>query len=501
MGALTVVDADQQLKAAVAVDPAGQDVTCNRMVFGGFLEHFHRQIYGGLYEPGSPLSDNKGFRRDVIEAIRELRTPIIRWPGGCFVSAYHWKDGVGKDRQPTFDKAWGVEEPNTFGTDEFVQWCRLAGTEPYICGNAGTGTPEEMSNWVEYCNQDKGRWARLRAANGHPQPHHVRYWSIGNENYGHWEIGAKTVSEWGLFVCETAKMMRRADPSVILLAAALADENWTKNLLQSAGDRLNMVSLHGYWDPLWGNDAPSDYGTCMMRSTEPEGAIATTERIIAGAGFKDKIGIAFDEWNLRGWHHPGVDSRFGPEQIKARDRNDRNATYTMADAVFSACFLNTCLRHASTVKMAAIAPLVNTRGPLYVHPLGIVKRTTFHVMAMYANLLLEKTVSARVISDPYAHAGKSVPALDAAATCDAAKRGWRIALVNRHANRAIDCTVTLGDRPLSGRLHATVLSGDAPDACNDADKPERVVPQKMELRFIDGTTRLPPHSVTILEVP
>lgn len=494
------VRAEEPLKATVSVDASAPTTAYDRMLFGGFLEHFHRQVYGGVYEPGSPLSDTNGFRTDVIAAVKELRTSIVRWPGGCYVSAYHWKDGVGRQRQPAFDKAWGVEDSNAFGTDEFVQWCRLAGTEPYICGNAGTGTPEEMSDWVEYCNQDKGRWARLRMAGGHPQPHGVRFWSIGNENYGGWEIGAKTVAEWGPFVRETAKMIRNVDPSVIMLAAALPDENWTAHLLEAAGDRLNMVSIHGYWDALWANDNPSDYASCMMRSTEPEGAIATTERIIAAAGFKDRISIAFDEWNLRGWHHPGHGGGFSAEQIKARERNDRNATYTMADAVFSACFLNTCLRHAKTVKMANIAPIVNARGPIYTHPRGIVKRTTFHVLSMYANLLGGNTAPATVTSSQYSHNGKSVPALDAAATCDPAGKSWRIVLVNRHASEPIDCTVALGGSPLAGAVRATVLAGDSPDAFNDVDRPERVVPQRTEIQFAGGTARLLPHSITVLTV-
>jgi len=491
------VCAEELPKATVTIDPAAQTVAYNRMIFGGFLEHFHRQILGGIFEPGSPLSDANGFRKDVIEAIKELRTPVVRWPGGCFVSSYHWKDGVGKDRQPSYDKAWGVEDPNIFGSDEFVAWCRLAGIEPYICGNAGTGTPEEMSDWVEYCNQDKGRWARLRSAGGHPQPYNVRFWSIGNENYGDWEIGAKTAQEWGLFVRETAKMIRHVDSSTVLLAAALSDEGWTKNLLQNAGGSLNMVSIHGYWDPLWQQDNPSDYATCMMRSDQPARQIAATERIIEKAGFRGRIGIAFDEWNLRGWHHPG---RYH-EQIQARDRNDRNATYTMADAIFSAGFLNTCLRHAETVKMANIAPLVNTRGPLYVHPKGIVKRTTFHVLAMYANLLAPRVVKATVASDQFQHGGAAVPAVDAVATCDPAKKTWRIVLVNRHASAMLDCTVKLGDKPLEGSFRATILSGDSPDAYNDTDKPEWVVPSKAELTFANGAAQLPPHSLTILEVP
>lgn len=497
MAMATAVRADDKpLAATVTINPAEKSVAYDRMLFGGFLEHFHRQIYGGIFEPGSPLADAKGFRKDVIEAVKELRTPIIRWPGGCFVSAYHWRDGVGKERQPSWDKAWGVEDPNTFGTDEFIEWCRLVGTEPYICGNAGTGAPEEMSDWVEYCNQTKGRWAKLRADNGHPEPYNVRYWSVGNENWGSHEIGAKTQQEWGLFVRETVKMMRRVDPSIILTAAALGDD-WNRNLLNHAGGSLNMISIHGYWDGLWVTDNPCNYASCMARSTQPEGSIVNVERLLQSMGLQNKITIAYDEWNLRGWHHPGVITGFGPAEIKARDRNDINATYTMGDALFSACFLNACLRHPATVRMSNIAPIVNTRGPLFVHPKGIVKRTTFHVMSMYANLLGPRVVKAAVKSDPFV----GVPALDAVATCDAAQKTWRIALVNRHASAALNCTLKLGDKPLSGDYKATVLSGDSPDAFNDIDKPNRVAPQKVSLKFADGVCQLPPHSLVVLEVP
>ena len=196
-------------------------------IYGQFLEHFHRQIYGGIFEPGSPLADEHGFRTDVLGALRPLRIPLIRWPGGCFVSAYHWQDGVGK-RTPVFDKAWRVEEPNTFGTDEFIRFCQKLNTEPYLCGNAGTGSSEEMSNWVEYCNlASAGRWAKERIANGFTTPHKVKYWSIGNENYGHWEMGAKDALERVRYVTETAKMMRRVDPSIEILVPFTEIVDWT----------------------------------------------------------------------------------------------------------------------------------------------------------------------------------------------------------------------------------------------------------------------------------
>jgi alpha-L-arabinofuranosidase len=484
--------------ATLYVDPHRGSSAYNRMVFGQFLEHFHRQVYGGAYDPGSPLAGKSGFREDVIAALRELRVPVVRWPGGCFVSAYHWKDGVGPNRQPAYDKAWRVEEPNTFGTNEFVEWCREIGAEPYICTNAGTGTPEEMSDWVEYCNlPSQGRWARQRQEHGYTDPHNVRYWSIGNENYGAWEMGAKTSEEWPCFVTESAKMMKRVDPGIQLLAAALADLDWTLNLLRKAGMYLDMVSIHGYFDRLSQKDEPSSYLACMMRTGQVEAAIRTTEQIIALAGFEGKIKIAFDEWNLRGWHHPNGNT---PEAIAARDRNDINATYTMADAIFSAGFLNTCLRHTDTVQMANMAPVINTRGPLFVHPEGVVRRTTFHALAMYANLLAERVADVFVLSDPLIHEGQSVPVFDGIATCNSTMSGWRLALVNRDPLQPLTCKIILAGQPLEGRYPATVLCGDSPDAYNDIGKPERVAPVKGQLDFQSGSAILPPHSITVLEV-
>lgn len=492
-------------QGVVTIDTAAPSLPYSPMLFGGFIEHFRHQIYGGIFEPGSPLSDENGFRKDVIAAIKELKVPVVRWPGGCFVSGYHWKDGVGKERKPVPDPVWGVTDPNTFGTDEFVAWCRLVGAEPYICTNAGNGTPEEMKEWVEYCNATEGKYAELRKANGHEQPFKVKYWSIGNENYGWWEIGRKTPEEWGPMVHKCAGMMRSVDPDIKLAAAAwLAKREWNLPLLKGAGQDLDYMAVHEYW---LRTEKKTPYKDTIRFFDGPERTITNVIKNLEEAGFRGKIKIAYDEWNLRGWHHPGFPRKSpvqpgdekAAEHIAKRAVNDIHEHYTMADALFTASFLNACLRHCEDVGMANIAPLVNTRGPLYVYPGGIVKRTTFHTLAMYANDL-EAHVAPLEIAQ--ADTGKKGAArIDGIATVDKAGERWAIALVNRDPSQTVPCTVRLGDRPLEGLFDAKVLAGDSPEAFNDIEHPDRVVPEKMKLEFSRGVVNLPPHSLTIIRIP
>jgi len=323
----------------------------------------------------------------------------------------------------------------------------------------------------------------------------VPYWSIGNENYGSWEMGAKTPTEWASLVRESAKMMRRVDESAVLLTAARSDLEWTLPLLEAAGEYLDLVSIHGYWDVLNQVNAPSGYLTAVGHSLGPQADIERARDIIGATGLGDRVGIAFDEWNLRGWHHP-VGNR--PEAIAARDENDVNATYTMADALFTASFLNACLRHADVVRMANIAPTVNTRGPLFVHPDGLVRRTTFHVLAMYATMLGERVLPSTATSDGLDVA--DVPVIDQLATVDEAGIRVSLALVNRDPAAPVACDVRLGGHTLAGSFPGTVLDGPSADAFNDVEHPDTVVPVGTTVRFEDGRTTLPPHSLTVVHL-
>ncbi len=488
--------------ATVVIDTRAPVKAYSRMIFGGFLEHFDNQIYGGVFEPGSPLADEQGFRLDVIAALKELRVPVIRWPGGCFVDSYQWRKGVGRVRQP-YDDRWGVVEPNTFGTDEFVALCLRLGAEPYICQNS-LASIQEMADWVEYCNATSGTLADMRKSNGHPEPFNVTFWSVGNEK------GGKTYADK---VRDTAAAMKNVDPSIQVTCAGTHDPNARMDpyLFQAAGRHLDIISVHAYWVANYDTHHTPDYLTCMMLAEKPDAHFDAAIQSLASDGVRGRIRIAFDEWNLRSWHHPGFsDPR--PRKvdyedpavialIKARGKSDNASLYTMADALFCASFFNACLRHSEDVVMANIAPLVNTTGPLFVHPDGIVKRTHFHTMVMYASLLRERVAEAEVKSGKLTHGNTSVDVVDAVATVDASGSNWSIALVNRHPSETVACEIRLGATVLDGAFQATVLTADSPDAFNDIENPGRVVPRQVEQVYRKGSTSLPPHSLMIVEVP
>lgn len=497
---------EQPQQATININTDVPSVTCNPMIFGGFMEHFGRQIYGGVFEPGSPLADEQGFRLDVIEALKKLKVPVIRWPGGCFVDAYHWQKGVGKNREPYGDPRWGVIEPNTFGTDEFVELCRRLGAEPYICQNGLTDI-QEMADWVEYCNATEGKFAEMRKQNGHPEPFDVKYWSVGNERHDTVYIHR---------VRDGAKLMKQVDPDILVTCAGSQGfqrslgKQVASYLLETAGKYLDYISVHNYWLPR-GNELPRyDYLTAVAKSEWPEAYISAVSESLLNDILGNRLKIAFDEWNLRAWQHPGfprnyVDDYEDPEILKLVEQrvqgNDLADQYTMADALFAASFLNACLRHSEMVQMANIAPLVNTRGPLFVHPAGIVKRTHFHTMAMYANELEERVGNVQVTAGKLTSDKDTVAVVDAIATVNEKGNMWAISLVNRHPSENVACTIKLGDKLLEGTYKACLLTGDTPDSYNDINHPNRVTPKEVELTFSKGITNLSPHSLLIVHVP
>lgn len=496
---------------AIYVNPKRKLFERSPMIYGHFLEHFHRQIYGGVYDPDSPFADDDGFRTDVLEALKNIKTPVIRWPGGCFVSAYNWKKGVGKKRTPVFDKAWRVEEPNTFGTDEFIKLCRKLNCEPYICTNAGTGSEEEMSDWVEYCNlEHEGEFAAMRIENGYEQPYNVKYWSVGNENYGGWELGAKDISTWGRLVWESSKMMKHVDPTISLSAAATGGIDWDLSLLKSANVQLSWISLHDYWDSIHNTNAAAGYEKCMYYTKTIGTKIRRTRGLLNAMGLEDKIRIAFDEWNLRAWYHPqgltDIPGMTKEEYLYPRDDNDINSIYTMADAVFSACFLNECLRNADIVGMANFAPVVNTRGAVYTYRDGIVKRSTYYVFELYTrymgDIVLESYCEGmeKYYIDSEGVQGE-VDCIDAVATYNSENNTVAISLVNKHMHQDKLITLHIGAHE---QVQVLTLSGNDADDYNDIGR-NTVIPFENDcavLSDVDGELQilLPAHSINIVQI-
>ena len=246
----------QKRPARVTVDVGRWRADLDRRLLGSILEHLGRAIYQGIYEPGSPQADANGFRKDVLGEIRQLAVPIIRYPGGNFVSGYNWLDGVGpkKDRPRVLERAWNSIETNQFGTNEFVTWCRLVGTEPMLAVNLGTGTPESAAALGEYCNVEKGtRWSDLRRQHGYPEAHNVKYWCLGNEMDGSWQIGHMTAVEYGRKAADTARQMRIIDRSVQLIACGSSGPamatylEWDRQVLEECYQEVDAISLHLYY--------------------------------------------------------------------------------------------------------------------------------------------------------------------------------------------------------------------------------------------------------------
>ena len=228
----------------------------DRNLFGSFLEHLGRAIYDGIYQPGSPLSDGNGFRSDVLRDIRQMGVPIIRYPGGNFVSGYNWLDGVGpkRDRPQVLDKAWNTIDSNQFGTNEFLAWCKLAGAQPLMGLNLGTGTPEQAAALVEYCNVEKGtRWSDLRRQHGIAQPYNISHWCLGNEMDGPWQIGHMSAREYGMKAADAGRQMRHVDPSLKLVACGSSGPSmptylqWDQEVLEQCFDYVDAISLHRYF--------------------------------------------------------------------------------------------------------------------------------------------------------------------------------------------------------------------------------------------------------------
>lgn len=378
------------MKAKVTAAAEMKTGKIDRRIFGSFIEHLGRAVYGGIYEPGHPLADEEGFRTDVIKLINELDVPVVRYPGGNFVSGYNWEDGVGpvEERPARLELAWGVTEPNKFGTNEFMRWCKKAKTSPMMAVNLGTRGPEEARQLVEYCNHPSGtKYAELRRSHGYDDPWGVKLWCLGNEMDGHWQMGAKTAYEYGRTANEAAKLMKWVDPSIETVLSGSSNRHmksfgdWEATTLDLAYDNVDYVSLHQYYDNKTG-DTASFLAKSMELDDFIYSIICTCDFVKAKKRTKKQINLSFDEWNV--WYHSNGDYvekwSTAPHQLED--------IYNFEDALVVACMLITLLRHADRVKIACLAQLVNVIAPIMTENGGRAFRQTifypFKLMSKYA---------------------------------------------------------------------------------------------------------------------
>jgi len=488
--------------ARIKIDIDRQVGTINPNIYGGFVEHLGRCIYGGMYEEGSPLSDERGFRKDVIDAMKSLRMPNLRYPGGNFVSGYHWQDGVGpKDKRPRKKElAWHTVESNRFGTDEFIEYCRAVDTEPFLCVNLGTGTPEEAAAWVEYCNgTEDSYYANMRRANGYPEPHNVKYWGLGNEMGGFWQICQKNAEEYATVAIEAAKMMRWVDPSIKLIAVgALGDHNdpsWNIEVLDRLAGFADYIALHIYV----GN---SDYYSNVASPLAAEKQIDLFNATITLALANKKVPrteIAMDEWNV--WYRT-----FG-EGLEER--------YDLSDALVVAGFLNVMHRNCTAVTLANLAQMVNVIAPIVTDEKGLFLQTIYHPLKLYRDHSEEIALNAFVESPAYStkifcelgSTGEDapiekVPYLDVSATTDKETTRLSLAVINRHKEEAVEVDIDLGGFQPKKKAVVHEINGKTVKTQNSFSEPDNV--KIAEIPFDEAadefTYEFPPHSITLLKL-
>jgi len=480
-------------KASMIVD---KDFVISRIddrLYGSFIEHLGRAVYGGIYEPDHPTADEQGFRQDVLSMIRELRVPIIRYPGGNFVSGYDWKDGIGprEQRPRRLELAWRTVEPNLFGLNEFADWTRAAGASVMWAINLGTHGVDEARNIVEYANHPSGSyWSDLRISHGYKQPHAIKTWCLGNEMDGGWQIGAKTAVEYGRIAAESAKVMKWVDPSIELVACGSSGKGmptypeWEATVLDHTYEHVEFLSLHSYY-----GNPDNDTATFLGRSLEMEDFIrsvaATCDYIKAKKRSKKTMMLSFDEWNV--WFHShNADKKIEPWQIAPPQLED---VYTMEDALVVGCLLIALLKHSDRVRMACLAQLVNVIAPIMTENGGAAWAQTIYYPYMHASVFGRGQALAPIVKSPKYDTKEitDIPYLEAIAVYNESANEVVVFAVNRDLANALPLEVDLRSFGSCRVIEHLVLENDDLKATNTAADPNRVKPHTGGNAAADGS--------------
>ncbi len=485
------------MKARIVIDKNKTVSRIDDRLYGSFIEHLGRAVYGGIYEPSHETADDMGFRGDVMEMIKELNVPIIRYPGGNFVSGYNWEDGTGdKSKRPKkMELAWQSVETNEVGIDEFQEWAKRAHSDVMMAVNLGTRGADEARNLVEYCNCETDTYyAEMRRRNGFEKPFGIKTWCLGNEMDGDWQICHKTAYEYGRIACETAKLMKWTDPSIELVACGSAHINmptfgeWERTVLRECYEHVDYISLHNYYgNP--NNDTAAYLASAVDMDSFIKQVAAICDEVKAEKNSDKTVNLSFDEWNI--WFHSNEqDKQIEKWQVAPPLLED---IYNLEDAVVLGDLLITLINNSDRVKIACLAQLVNVIAPIMTETGGRIWAQTIFYPFMHTSQRGRGTAfEVSCGCGTYSAGGKKdIPFINTAAVISEDGGELTVFAVNRSLDES--CTLDLslsGYEGFNPVLH-TALEGDDLKAVNTADNPKKVVPAEKEIS--DGII-LSPHS-------
>lgn len=483
-------------------------------LYSAFIEHMGRAIYSGIYEPGHPTANAQGFRKDVLELVRGLSIPAIRYPGGNFVSAYKWEDGIGpqKDRPVRLDLAWRSRESNQVGINEFAGRAKDAGIEMMLALNLGTRGIEDARNFVEYCNHPSGTyWSDLRRSHGVEQPYGVNMWCLGNEMDGPWQIGHKDAVEYGRLANETAKAVKAFGAGIETIVCGSSNDQmptypeWERQVLEECYENVEYISLHKYF----GNNSHNSlnfFAKIEETGRYIQSIAGVIDYVKAKKRAKNDVYICFDEWNV--WYHNREqDSRNWREWDWPEAPPLLEEDYNLEDALFVGGLLNEFIRRSDRVKIACIAQLVNVIAPIRAERGGKAWATSIYYPYQFASLYGRGTALNVAVDGPRydAEAAQDVNYLDIAAVLAPDGASLTVFAVNRSPDEAMELDLALGGFGNARLIEHQVIGGDGtgPRVANTAQEPDRIRPRKgTGMGVADGGLRgeLPAFSYHLLRL-
>lgn len=480
----------ETIKAEMMLDKEFVISEIDPRIYGSFIEQLGRAVYGGIYEPTHPTADENGFRQDVMNLVKQLEVPIIRYPGGNMVSAYNWEDGIGpKENRPRrLELAWSAIETNQVGTNEFIDWSKAVGAEAMMAVNLGTRGIDAARNLLEYCNHPGGTyWSELRREHGYEQPHKIKTWCLGNEMDGPWQIGQKTAHEYGRLAAETGKVMKLADPTIELVSCGSSGSGmptfpeWEATTLEHTYEFVDYISLHQYYGNR-DNDTANYLANTLDMDNFIKTVIATCDYIKAKKRSKKTINLSFDEWNV--WFHSNdQDNELEPWSIAPPQLED---VYTFEDAILVGSMINTLLKHSDRIKIACMAQLVNVIAPIMTETGGGIWKQTIFYPYYYTSVYGRGTALNSIVKSPKYDSKDytDVPYLDSSVVYNEEHEELVIFAVNRHLENTLKVDIDILSFGGLEIVEHVVLENDNVKATNTLHQ-QQVKPHSEGQSFIE----------------